>query len=528
MLDVIVQGGTLIDGTGAARRRADLGIVGGRIARIGDLAEQETTTTIDAAGLVVAPGFIDIHSHADLSVLVDPRVCSAVTQGVTSIVIGNCGHAPAPLVDPADLPDLNFGFHPSIEATWRDIGGYLEAVERARPAVNVATLAGQIPIRLAVVGRSMAPVTRPDLDRMTVLLDEAMDAGAFGYSSGLEYPLGRACTTEENVALARVVQRRGGYYAIHTRDRDVGSDAAFEEAFAIGRQTDVALNISHLTPRYGAPPGSATRALERIEAERTLGRDVTCDMHTRLHGLTKLVTALPPEALDGGVDALLARLRDPGTRAEYRAFQQPLFKMGLMGEWERLTLFEARRSPEWVGKDFRTIAEERGQDPRDAIMDILLEAGDDAPNVLWTGLVMTEDDLQETYVSATCMPESDATALATDGPLAGQSFLGAYTWATYYLRRFVRERRALTLEAGIHRMTELPARRLGLTDRGMLREGAWADLVVLDPERVAERGTLTEPNQYAVGIEQVLVNGEVALRDGSRTDARAGRVLRKC
>jgi len=201
--------------------------------------------------------------------------------------------------------------------------------------------------------------------------------------------------------------------------------------------------------------------------------------------------------------------------------------MGLMGEWERLTLFEARRSPEWVGKDFRTIADERGQDPLDAVMDILLEAGDDAPNVLWTGLVMDEGDLEETYVSATCMPESDATILATDGLLAEQSFLGAYTWATYYLRRFVRERGALSLEEGIHRMTGLPAQRLGLADRGIVREGAWADLVVLDSERIGERGTLTEPNQYAIGVEQVIVNGDLALTSGTFTSTRAGCVLRK-
>jgi N-acyl-D-amino-acid deacylase len=524
---VLITGGTVVDGTGAPWYRADVAIAGDRIVRIGRLAGASARVRVDATGLVVAPGFIDIHSLADLSLLVDPRARSAVSQGVTTIVVGNCGHAPAPLVDPADLPDLNFGYHPAIEPSWRDVGGYLEAVDRARPGVNVATLAGQIPIRLAIVGRSMAPVSSPDLDRMAQLLDDALDAGAFGLSSGLEYPLGRACTTEENVTLCRVVRRRGGYYAIHTRDRDLNSDAAFDEAFGIGRQTDVALNISHLTPRYGAPAGSAARALARIDAERARGRDVTCDMHTRLHGLTKLVTALPPEALDGGVAALLARLRDPATRAAYRAFREPLFKMGLMGEWERLTLFEARRSPQWVGKDVRTIAAERGQEPIDAVMDILLEAGDDAPNVLWTGLVMTEDDLEETYVSPTCMPESDATALATDGPLTEQSFLGAYTWATYYLRRFVRERRALTIEEGIHRMTELPARRLGLSDRGVLREGAWADLVVLDPVRVAERGTLAAPNQYAVGIEQVLVNGEPALQDGAMTGTRAGRVLRK-
>jgi N-acyl-D-aspartate/D-glutamate deacylase len=249
-------------------------------------------------------------------------------------------------------------------------------------------------------------------------------------------------------------------------------------------------------------------------------------MHTRLHGLTKLVSALPASALDGGVEVLLARLRDPEYRAAYRRFDQPLFKMGLMGEWDRLTLFEARCSPAWVGKDFSTIAMDRGQDPMDAVMDILLEAGNDAPNVLWTGLVMTEDDLEETYVSATCMPESDATALATDGPLAEQSFLGAYTWATYYLRRFVRERQALSLEEGVHRMTELPARRLGLRDRGVIREGACADLVVFDAERVAERGTLSQPNQYAVGIAHVLVNGRPALRDGVPLGERAGLVLR--
>jgi N-acyl-D-amino-acid deacylase len=263
-----------------------------------------------------------------------------------------------------------------------------------------------------------------------------------------------------------------------------------------------------------------------IETARARGEDVTCDMHTRLHGLTKLVTALPPEALEGGVHALLARLRDPETRAEYKRFTAPLFKMGLMGEWDRLSLFEARRSPEWVGKNFRTIARERRQDPLDCVMDILLEAGEDAPNVLWTGLVMTEDDLEETYVSPTCMPESDATALATDGPLADQRFLGAYTWATYYLRRFVRERRALPLEDAIHRMTELPARRLGVGDRGILREGAQADVVILDPDTVAERGTLADPNQYAAGVHHVLVNGAIALRDGVLTPERAGEVLR--
>lgn len=201
--------------------------------------------------------------------------------------------------------------------------------------------------------------------------------------------------------------------------------------------------------------------------------------------------------------------------------------MGLMNEWERIALFEARNSPQWVGKDFRTIGEERNQHPFEAMMNILLEAGEDAPNILLTGLVHTEEELEQTFIHPSCMPESDATALAVDGPLAGQSFLGAYTWATYYLRRFVRERSALSLAEGVHRLTQIPAQRLGVTDRGIVREGAWADLVVFDPATIAERGTLQSPNQYAIGVHHVLVNGRIALRDGALTAERAGAVLRR-
>jgi N-acyl-D-aspartate/D-glutamate deacylase len=362
---------------------------------------------------------------------------------------------------------------------------------------------------------------------MQGLVHQAMDAGAFGLSSGLEYPLGMSCSTDELVALARVAGQRGGFYAIHTRDRDFRANEAFDEAFEVGRRAEVPLQISHLTPRYGAPPDSAERALSAIDAARQRGEDVGCDQHTRLHGITKLVTMLPPSALEGGTPELLRRLRDPEIRAEYRAFARPLYKMGLMNEWERIVLFEARSSPDLVGKNFRAIGEERGQHPMDALMDILLEAEDDAPNVLMTGLVHTEDELERTFVHPTCMPESDATALATDGVLAGQSFLGAYTWASYYLRRFVRERRALSLQEGVRRLTQLPAQRLGLTDRGLIREGVWADLAVFDADSIGERGTLQSPNQYATGVEHVLVNGRCALRDGAFTDDRAGVVIRR-
>jgi N-acyl-D-amino-acid deacylase len=526
MLDVALRGGTLVDGTGSPPRAADVGIQGGRIVSVGSLDGVDAQQTFDISGLVVAPGFIDIHSHSDATLLVDPRARSSIAQGVTTEVVGNCGHAPAPLVDPADVPDLVFGYNPALTVNWTTVDGYLQALERAGPAVNVATLVGHIALRLAALGRAPRPATPAELDSMVGLLGEAFGAGAFGFSSGLEYPLGLACTTEELVVLARATGRLGGYYAIHTRDRDFRAVEAFDEAFDVGRQAEVPLQISHLTPRYGAPPGASARALEAIDTARARGDDVACDQHTRLHGLTKVVTMLPPTALEGGTAELLRRLSDPDTRAEYRAFSQPLFKMGLMNEWERIALFEARNSPAWVGKDFRTIGEERHQHPLEAMMDILLEAGEDAPNILMTGLVHKEEELEQTFIHPSCMPESDATALAVDGPLARQSFLGAYTWATYYVRRFVRERGSLTLQEGVHRMTQLPAQRLGVTDRGVVREQAWADLVVFDPATIAERGTLRAPNQYAAGVQHVLVNGRVALRDGAFTTARAGVVLR--
>jgi N-acyl-D-amino-acid deacylase len=527
MLDVALRGGTLVDGTGGAVRIADVGIVDGRIASIGNLDGLEASHSIDISGYVIAPGFIDIHSHSDATLLVDPRARSAIAQGVTTEVVGNCGHAPAPLARATDVPDLVFGYNPALRADWSTLDDYLSSVARARPAVNVATLVGHIALRLAVLGRAPRPAAAAELDRMIELLREGMQAGAFGLSSGLEYPLGLACTTEELITLARETGRLGGFYAIHTRDRDFRAVEAFDEAFEIGRRAEVPLQVSHLTPRYGSPPGATARALDAIDAARARGEDVGCDQHTRTYGITKLVTMLPPSALEGGTPELLRRLADPATRAEYRAFTQPLYKMGLMGEWERIELFEARRSPECVGKDFRTIGEERNQHPLDALMDILLDAGDDAPNVLMIGRVHTEEELEQTFVHPTCMPESDATTLATDGPLAEQSFLGAYTWAAYYLRRIVRERAALSLSEGVHRLTQLPARRLGVADRGVVHDGAWADLVVFDPDTIAERGSVRAPNQYATGVQHVLVNGRFALLDGAFTDERTGVVLPK-
>ena len=359
-------------------------------------------------------------------------------------------------------------------------------------------------------------------------VDRAFDDGAFGLSSGLEYPLGAARDDRRNGRPSvEAAARRSGLYAFHTRDRDFHAVEAFDEAFNIAETTGVAFQISHIAPRRGAPAGALPDVLERIDRARDAGVDIACDQHTRFHGITKLTTMFPPSASAVGTDELLRQLRDPAARARFHEFRAPMHKAGLLGEWERLALFEAPASPDLVGKDFATIGRERGQHPLDAMMDILLEAGDDAPNVLFVGLVQTQEDLDLTFASSTCSPESDATTLALDGPLAGQRFLGAYTWAANYLRTTVRERGVLSLEEGIRRLTAMPAARVGLEGRGRLVPGYMADVTVFDPALVAERGTVAAPNAYAIGIDQVVVNGQLAFTNGAFTDVRAGHVLRR-
>jgi N-acyl-D-aspartate/D-glutamate deacylase len=525
--DVLIRAGRVVDGTGGPSLIADVAIRDGRIAGIGALGDLEARTVIDAAGLVVAPGFVDIHSHGDVTVIADPRAQSAIAQGVTTIVVGNCGHSPAPLPIPSALPELTFGYLEGLPVSWTTFGEYLDTVELARPAVNVASLAGHNAIRVAVLGHDPRVATAAEVRSMVTEVERAMDAGAFGLSSGLEYPLGARATTDELVVLASAVGRSDGLYALHTRDRDFHAVEAFDEAFAIAERSGTALQISHIAPRRGAPEGALLDVLERIDRRRTDGLDVACDQHTRYHGITKLVTMLPPSASAVGTTELIRLLRNPAARAAFHDFREPIHKMGLMGEWERMSLFEARASPDLVGKDFAEIGRERGQHPLDGIMDILLEAGDDAPNVLFVGLVQTQKDLDLAFASDTCVPESDATTLAPDGPLAHQRFLGAYTWAAFFLRCIVRERAILGLEEGVRRLTSVPAQRVGLPERGVVAVGAWADITIFDPGGIADKGTVAEPNAFPVGIHHVFVNGGLAYSDGRFAEERSGQVIRR-
>ena len=522
MLDVLITGGTVIDGSGSPGRAMDVGIVEDRIAAVEPLAGAEAARVIAATGLVVTPGFIDIHSHSDFTLLVDPRAVSSITQGVTLEVVGNCGYGCSVIGNPLLAREAIYGFRSVPPITWRDAGGYLEAIRRARPAINVLTLVPNGQLRLATVGLEQRPATADERARMKWLLEEALDQGAWGYSTGLEYATEVGASEDEVGDLCRVVAAQDGLYSTHTRNRDEGAVAAVEEAIRTAEQSGVRLQISHLTPRSGAAP--TERAIDLVDAARSRSVDVAFDMHTRLFGTTHLKALLPPWALDGGVAAVRRRLEDSAARDRMKSFRSVITALG---DWGRVVLLDHPVFPRLSRRSFADIALELGQDPFDCAYNILLADVEQLQRPMVIIHSYTEELLALTYRHPWCAIGSDATALAPDGPLADAIFHGAYTWASWFYRRMVRETGLLRPEEAIRRMTGLPASRLGLSDRGVLRPGAHADVSMFDPDAFGETGTTFEPNQFARGMAHVLVNGVAALTDGRLTDARGGAVLRR-
>ncbi len=523
-IDLAIRNGLVVDGTGGEPRPADIGIDDGRIVAIGELPEADRE--IDAAGKVVAPGFIDIHSHSDYTLLVDPRASSAVHQGVTLEVVGNCGFGCFPLLNKELAPKAIYGHSDDVPLTWTSAAGYFERLEEAAPAINVLSLVPNGQLRLSVVGLADRPARPDELAQMTYLLDEALEQGAWGYSTGLEYASERGADEDELVHLCTACGRRHGIYATHTRRRDEGADEAVAEALRTGERSGARLQVSHLIPRNGLE--SARRCVELVDEAAASGLDVAFDMHTRLYGTTFLLTALPPWALDDP-----SRLRTIlGSAEQRRAMRDYESILSAGGDWSRIVLLDNDVWPDYARRDIASIAAERGQDPLDAVYDLLLGAADrhgtEGPGRLMVIIhAYTEEQQREAFAHPLCVPGSDATTMAPDGPLAGKVFHGAYTWAAWFLRFSVQQESILSLPDAIHRLTGAPADRLGLTDRGVLRPGAHADVVVFDPLAFREEGTTFEPSRLATGMDTVIVNGAVTLSGGEPTGTRAGRVLRR-
>lgn len=518
---VAIVGGTIVDGTGGAPFKADVLIDDGRVAEIGTFNDL-TVPRLDAGGLIVSPGFIDIHSHSDYTLLEDPRAVSAIFQGVTLEVVGNCGFGCFPIADASIAATAIYGYSGAVSPRWPSAGAYFDTLQEAQPAVNVASLVPHGQLRLRTIGVTSRGADADELRDMKRLLEASLDDGAWGFSTGLEYAWEGGASEAEVTTLCRPVAKRGALYATHTRDRDARALEAIDEALRTAAAADVRLQVSHIVPRGGEEQNE--RCIERVVRARDDGLDVAFDMHTRLHGFTYLHAALPAGALDGGPAKLRATLRDSSLREDLRGYRS-LLSAG--GDWERIVLLDNPVWPEYARRDFADIASERGQAPFDAVCDLLEGASEDTRRLMVIIRCYTESEQRLTFAHPLCVPGSDATTLAPDGPLAESFFHGAYSWAAWFYRFAVRDQHLLTSAEAIHKLTMQPADRLGLRDRGVLRAGAPADIAVFDHARFAETASTFDPNQLAAGMVHVFVNGVLTLENGMLTGQRAGQVLRR-
>lgn len=527
--DYVITRGNVIDGSGRAAFQADVGIVGDRITAVGDLSKARASEIIDANGYVVAPGFIDIHTHSDCSLLVNGRAESQVHQGVTLEVVGNCGFSAAPLSGVIEHDKKVFSwYHPSIELNWRSFDEYLNRLGDVELGLNVMSYVGHGTVHQKVMKGEQRTPTQGEIGEMVSCVERAMEEGAVGFTTGLEYMPGSVARPEEILPLIAVTEKYNGLYATHVRNRDVSYDVGFAEALAAARITGVSLQISHIQPKFGAPEGALEHTLEMIRWSRDSGADVYFDIFPYDWNHTSVFAALPAWAFEGGTEALLRRLADPDARERMKKNPKPVWQLIPAGKWNDIVLMRSENHKDLVGLTFEEVGRHFGKDPYDAMFDFLLREGEDMYSLMMTSHSFLESDVRLCLSQPECIVMSDTMALAPYGVLKDTiaSVIG-YGWTARLLANYVRENRVLSLQEAIHKLTGLPAQRLGLRERGNIVAGGMADIVIFDPETIENRATLKNLTQYPAGIEYVIVNGEMVIRNGERTSLNPGRVIRR-
>ena len=528
--DIIIAGGRVVDGTGAPWFRADVGIAGDRIRAIGDLRGAEARARIDARGLVVAPGFIDLLGQSEFNLLVDNRAASKITQGVTTEITGEGGSI-APVNERMIAEDLPSFRHFGVEADWRTLEQYFARLERGKTAINLGTFVGAGGVRDHVIGKQDRPATPAELDQMKRLVAQAMEQGALGLSTSLQYVPDRFASTAELVELARVAARYGGIYATHQRSEANDIMTSLDEVFTIAKQADIAAEIWHLKTAYKANWGRMDDVLLRIEGARARGLRVSANIYPYSRASNGLDACLPLWAREGGTDAMIARLKDPAVRARIKAeMEDP--KAGYENQWYGSggaagVMLSSVLNPalrRYEGMTMAQIGEAMGVDPRDAVMDIVVADRAEASCII---SIMDEADVRTALRHPMISFDTDSAARARDGKLA-ESKSHPRAWGSFprVLGRYAREEKLISLEEAVRKMTSQAATRVGLMDRGLLRPGMFADVAVFDPATVRDQATFEDPSHYSTGIRHVLVNGRPVVTDGAITAERPGRALR--
>lgn len=531
MADLILKNGLIVDGSGNPWYKADVGVENGRISRIRKLSDTSASQIIDATGLIVAPGFIDIHSHSDWSVIVNPFSESKIRQGITTECIGNCGSSAAPLdEEKLDLVRKELGpIASELEWDWLTFDDYLRKLEKQGSAVNIVSLVGHGTVRVAVMGYENRTPSSKEMEQMKRLVAEAMDSGAVGLSSGLIYPPGCFAETKELVELAKVVSEKGGFYASHIRGEGSTLVQAVKEAIDISERASVPVEISHHKAAGKSVWGKVKDTLRLIQQARLNGLDVTCDVYPYVAGSTSLSSILPDWIREGGIDETVEKLKDLEVR---RRVKKEMKEKGSLGEnfvsdagWTSILISFSEKHPDYEGKRFPEIARKRGTNPFDAAFDLIIEDHGTTWMIIFS---MNEKDVQTVIKHPVSMIGTDAFSRAPYGFLSrGKPHPRSYGTCPRVLKTYCREKKILTLQEVVRKMTSLPAQKLGLSDRGLLKEGMWADIVLFDKDEVADVATFINPHQYPNGIEYVIVNGVITLEKGEHTKESAGKIIRK-
>jgi dihydroorotase/N-acyl-D-amino-acid deacylase len=531
VFDVLITGGRVVDGSGAPWFRADVGIIGDRIAAIGQLAGREAKTRVDASHLVVAPGFIDMLGQSEFNVLADPRAASKITQGVTTEITGEGGSI-APLNDALVKSAQPQYDRFKVTLDFRTLNEYFARLEKNRPALNLGTFVGAGGLRAYVIGNAQKPATAQHIDEMKRLVEQAMQHGALGVSTSLQYVPGRFATTDEIVELAKVAKQYGGIYISHQRSESAQIMQSLDEVFAVAERAGIPAEVWHLKTAYQANWGRMPEVLKHFEAARARGLDVTANIYPYDRASNGLDACLPLWVREGGLDAMIQRLADPALRERIkRDMDDPNAK-----DWENQwygsgggagVMVSTVLDPslrKWEGKNLVEIGKEMGKDPRDAAMDLVIADRGETSVII---SIMREDDVRLALASPMISIGTDSGARAEDGPFS-ESKSHPRAWGSFprVLGKYVRDERLITLEEAVRRFTSRPAMRVGITDRGLLRPGMKADVTIFNPQTIHDVSTFVDPTHYSVGIEHVFVNGKPVVSAGKITSERPGEPIR--
>jgi N-acyl-D-amino-acid deacylase len=526
--DLVIRNGHIIDGTGSPWYGVDIGIKDGRIARIGKIDSASGAKTIDAHGLTVAPGFIDMLGQSELTILVNPHLPSKIFQGITTEITGE-GNSIAPTNDRLLAEDKAEFDHYGIKPDWRSFQDYFKRLETQGMGINLASYVGATTVRRMVIGNDNRAPTAADLAQMQTLVLDAMHQGAMGVSTALQYSPAPYAKTDELIALASTAAGAGGIYATHMRSEGDSVLDALDETFRIAREAKIPVEIWHLKAAGKPNWGKMPQIVERIDAARASGLDIAADTYAYTAWSNTFSAFVPPWAHDGGDAAMVARIKDPVQRAKIR--DTMMHDKNWDNEWLEIAGPEGVAISSTIdpklrpleGKNIAEIAKAQGNDPIDCILDLI--AADPAMEVVVEGMSETDvaDALKQPWVSV----DNDSSGASPEGIL-GEEHPHPRGYGSFprILRKYVREEHLLTLPDAIRKFSALPAQRLRLADRGVIKEGMWADIVVFDPDKIRDLATYENPNQLAAGMEFVLVNGVPVISDGKMTEALPGKVLR--